>query len=204
MFKVKLTRNDQVAPIKLKSKLFLGLKISVILVNLVNRRLDAKAIRWKRATVMPTNAAASIAVNISRSLGWFSYYRDHNAVRIFIFKVLSIFANNNENCKSETSSFEHRTGVYKIMDIRIEGRHAYKHMNSESKLFSAYSKVRFIPFFHFIKKISIGSLETTSKKRVVKPMAWDPKIVRLIQTNGSNGTQMPLEKVFGSRSKIFH
>ena len=34
-------------------------------------------------------------------------------------------------------------------------------------------------------------------------MAWDPKNARLIQTNGSNGTPMPLEKVFGSPLKIF-
>ena len=34
-------------------------------------------------------------------------------------------------------------------------------------------------------------------------MAWDPTNARLIQTNGSNGIRMPLEKVFGSLLKIF-
>ena len=54
---------------------------------------------------------------------------------------MTLSTSSNENHKSGSSSFEHRTGVYKIMDIKIEGRHAYKHMNSESKLFSAYTKV---------------------------------------------------------------
>ena len=101
------------------------------------------------------------------------------------------------------------------MDTKIEGRHAYKHMNSDSKLFSAYSKVRLaqINSLFFISSIfinifiynhfSIGSLEMILEKRVAKHMVWEPKNVRLIQTNGSNGTRMPLEKVFGSLLKIF-
>ena len=101
------------------------------------------------------------------------------------------------------------------MDTKIEGRHAYKHMNSDSKLFSAYSKVRlaqnkfsFVILLIFINifiynHFSIGSSEMILKKRVAKHMVWEPKNVRLIQTNGSNGTRMPLEKVFGSPLKIF-
>ena len=100
------------------------------------------------------------------------------------------------------------------MDTKIEGRHAYKHMNSDSKLFSAYSKVRlaqnnfFVILLIFISiciynLFSIGSSEMILKKRVAKHMVWEPKNVRLIQTNGSNGTRMPLEKVFGSLLKIF-